>query len=456
MAKTRVFTVFLLCATAVWFGWLSFDHNAFSSNSRIHWVDYFVPSSRMDDYAYALIRIPHYLFYENPYIWQSLNAAANAGILLLIARRIGLTPLASLGAASAIAISGNLLVFANTGEDLLFNFGLIALVLLSLTFQKPVWIGVCLALATLGRPQFMLLVPCVLAGEVLTDIRHHRSLRAIRWPYLVSIAVTVGVLISASQMLFTVIGDRYLFVDGRIMTFSANWQISSIEVDGFLIDAFSGTYLWHFLWIFPAPVLLGALASLWFVPRLDRRVQALVHTSAFGIVALLLLSEAIPLLYFNVRYLTYLLPFLLVMAWSLIASVDKHKSWASGSPRVRVLLTVCMLLSPIVIPSGALDGRRIRAERVEYELLEVRNELRTAAAESEQVLLVEYARGRRNFVAYVLRDDVRSIVPFDPEALPARSLVIGLRDSELLTDEFRSTASEVVSTKHYVALQTDG
>jgi len=453
VTKTRALAVFLLCATAVWFGWLSFDHNAFPSNSRIHWVDYFVPSSRTDNFGYALIRIPHYLFYENPYIWQSLNATANAGILFLIARRIGLTRLTSLGAASAVAISGNLLVFADTSEDLLFNFGLIALLLLSMTYRKSVWIGVCLAVVALGRPQFMLLAPCVLAGEALTDIRHHRSLSAIRWRYLVSIATTFAVLISASQVLFTIIGDRYLFVDGHIIT-SLNFQISSVNVDGFLIDAFSGTYLWHFLWIFPAPLLVGALASLWFVPRLDTRIQALVHTSAFGIIALLLLSEAIPLIYFNVRYLTYLLPFLLVMAWSLIASVGKHKSGASDSPRVKVLLAVCILLSPVVIPSGALDGRRVRAERVEYELLEVRNELRNASAESEQVVLVEFARGRRNFAAYVLRDDVRSFVPFDPEAVPAKSLVIGLRDSGVLTDEFRSAASEVASTQHYVALRT--
>ncbi|MEK9637084.1 MAG: hypothetical protein VW060_08435, partial [Acidimicrobiaceae bacterium] len=63
----RVAPLVLMLAGALWYGWLAKPHNGFPTNARIHWVDF--ETTRVDDFVYAAGRLPHWLFYESPYVW---------------------------------------------------------------------------------------------------------------------------------------------------------------------------------------------------------------------------------------------------------------------------------------------------------------------------------------------------------------------------------------------------
>ena len=163
-------TSVVVFATAAWYGWLSTPHNAFPSNARFHWVDYITWDS--DDYFSTLGRIPHRVFYDAPWMWQSINAAIAVVLCYLIARRMGIGRGLSTVLASVIALSGNLMIFANSAEDVLFNVTLMLLLLYASLRRIGWFVGLALLLLILGRPSFAIVALALPIGELLVAVRH--------------------------------------------------------------------------------------------------------------------------------------------------------------------------------------------------------------------------------------------------------------------------------------------
>ena len=65
-------------------GWFGLPHNALPTNSRWHWVDIYF--DRRENWYYTLVKYPHMLFYDNPYILQGLNAALNVSLMYAVGR----------------------------------------------------------------------------------------------------------------------------------------------------------------------------------------------------------------------------------------------------------------------------------------------------------------------------------------------------------------------------------
>ncbi len=69
------------------------------------------------------------------------------------------------------------------------------------------------------------------------------------------------------------------------------------------------------------------------MPRaLKQKTEITVYFCALSVVLLLALHEAQPLLYFNIRYLTYLFPFLVVMSWAAVKTVQCDPRFDEGHP----------------------------------------------------------------------------------------------------------------------------
>ncbi len=165
--------------------------------------------------------------------------------------------------------------------------------------------------------------------------------------------------------------------------------------------------------------------------------------------------EANPLLYYNIRYLTYLLPLLMVAAWSLLApgviglsnTGDARRRVFSSAVVMRPFVAATLVLGPVVIPASPVGIKRAIEERDELELLEVNTELR-ALAEGRTVYLMFGAASTRNYLSYVLRGSPNDIkLPGDG---PGEGLVIVRREDApegvepvLETDSFVVFVNEI-------------
>ena len=316
-------------SSALWIGWLATPHNAFPSNARIHWVDYLTDKS--DNYFYAAGRVPHLIFYDAPPLWQAINALILVGLTITIGRQLGAGWALAVGFGLVVATSGNLLRFANTAEDVYINVALVLAVISASLTRRPVILGLALAAVLLGRPQFAVIFPGVVLAELLALARRReRPSRALVRHVAITTGVTaIGVVVC--QLLFTVLGRRYFLTNGNLVDIDELANVTARPIDGFTIFPISGAYLLHFGWVLPAGTLVLAGLGVIRARRLDLRHEVTVYFCAYSVIALLVLHEVRPLLYFNIRYVTYLMPFLLVMAWTAVVSFSPRRS--PGSPR---------------------------------------------------------------------------------------------------------------------------
>ncbi|MEM9465430.1 MAG: hypothetical protein AAGA90_08640 [Actinomycetota bacterium] len=423
----RVGHVALVVAMAVgagWYGWLGDPHNGFPTNARIHWVDF--ESSRVDDFFYAAGRLPHWLFYETPYVWQGINAAVVVGLAYAIGRRLELSVVASLAMAVTPLIATNLLLFADTAEDVLLNTALLLFVCWASLRRDPVILGVALVAAVLGRPSFIVLGACVAAAEGLAVLRQTRSPRAalsvLFGRYVVTAGVVTVVGIVMSQALFEILGDRYLFVDGTVIDTGPLSSAEPVEVEGFTISAFSGAYLAHLVWVMPLVFLIGAVIAVRRAPSLPEPIERSVYFGAVAVVALLVVHESQPLLYYNVRYLTYVWPFLFVLAWAGYGSLRV----ANGRQAIRAAVLVALLAGSMAIPADPVGLKRTLEARPDVELADVRDDLRELT-EDKVIALTFGSRSTRNFVSYVIRSSERPIHS-GADAADVGWVVISMRD----------------------------
>ena len=411
----------VVLGTGVWYGWLARPHNALLSNSRIHWVDYLTWNS--DNYGYAAGRLPHLVFYEAPFVWQGINAGIVAALCFAIGRQLGFSTWLSAAMATLPAISGNLLLFATAGEDVMLNTMLLLFVIFAALRREPIMMGVALTVAVLGRPSFIILFPCLVLAELACRLRARSDAHRADWHY-VSSAVGVGLVLTISmQLLFSVLGRRHFLTNGQFIRTSGLDSLVPRRVEGFLISPFSGAYVTHFLWTLPLVFLVGAAVSVVTTPRQRQPVAATIYFSGLFVVVHLLVHEAKPLAYYNTRYLAFTLPSLFFMAW---ASIARPGFPAKGSYRAAVVSL--LVLGPFTLPADPIEAKRAVEARPEVQLLSARHELRALVGDRPVFLNFGDALSR-NYLAYVLRRDASTIRLLDPD-LSARGLA-GIEQEEL-------------------------
>lgn len=385
-------------ASGILYATLGDPHHAYRANARFHWVDYLTHDS--GNFFYAAGRIPHLVFYDSPWLWNGVLGAGLAALAWVIARQLDFSPWLAAGLATLPLLSGNLLRFWDTAEDLKLNAVVLLSVMAGLLSRRPVVIGLLLAVAVLGRPTFLVLVPCVLLAEVtrsLSTAGWRRALHPSQQRFSLVVVTTATITTAGFQLLFSILGDRHFLVHGRFLRGTDSLtSVQPLEVDGFVISAFSGAYLGH-LWALPILFFIGLMLATATVSLQPVAIRTTTLTILFFTVAHLFVHESQPLLYYNVRYLTYLLPLLAVASWIALRTLAIGRG-----PRVATAAISLAVLAPALIPATPFQERELMALRTEHEFLLVRSELRQARANG----LVQYTigqRGHRNYLAYVFR-----------------------------------------------------
>ncbi|MFZ4718055.1 MAG: hypothetical protein ACOYMR_01435, partial [Ilumatobacteraceae bacterium] len=365
--------------------YLASPHNAYPTNSRIHWVDF--TSWNSDDFFYAAGHLPHAIFYRHPAWWQALNAGLLALTVDLLLRRIGVRRNAALVLTLVFMSSSTVLLFADTAEDVMLNFLLLTLVLLAMTTDSHLLRGGALALAVLGRPNFLALVGAwlaVWAAMVLVRTLRRRRFpdESTTWSPVRSLLTVVWAVafVALSQVVMSILGNRYLLSNGRLLDLGHLSDLAPIDTDGFLISPFSGAYIGHMLWLVPwiVPIALVTGGVVWFADatrgplaveadeHLRRRGTVLLFCGA-AVAVLLFVHEAKPLLYFNIRYFSYAFPFLFVGA---IAGARQLRGHTRAIATAFLATTVVAAYVLPVNPIATHDRNARRAEVFLYPLMD--------------------------------------------------------------------------------------
>lgn len=421
-----------------WYCWLSYPHNPFPTNSRIHWVDRLTWAS--DNFFYAASRLPHMAFYEAPYLWQGLNVALLVGLVAWISNLLKLSAPSSFLMCFTPAIASNVLLFMSTAEDVMLNLALFLLVIAAMLSRRPIFLGLALASAILGRPSSIVLIVAAISTELLPAFRLGALSVRERWDqidkqFLARFTVVTTVAVGCCQLLFTLIGRRYMFVDGQVIAKRGLDLQEARDVDGFIISSWSGAYVFHLLWVMPLVLILGSFIATISTRTLDRARTSTVHFCGLSTLLILGVHEARPQMYYNVRYLTYVWPFLFVMSWIAYSSIGRKLSthWKVGC-------LVALTAGVMVLPVNPLAQKRNVSQRLETELLHVRHAVDQLAADRD-VEITFGSQSSRNLIAYVIRDNHSKISKVTRDEASLNALVITKR-AEPLKNRVPSLSTE--------------
>lgn len=422
--RPRTFLVLLAATVVVGFalhGFLAYPHEAFPSNARIHWVDIF--STRSEDWFYAAVKLPHTVFYDVPHVWQAINGAVNVALVGIVVARATQHRLRGLLAAAGFVGSSMMLTFATGAEDVSIGVTLLLLVLLAHGERRPVLTGFTVTLAVLGRPPFALVLVGILVGELATRsaVEPSRASTATRG-FLVRVLATAAVSFAAWQLLLATRGLNWLFDDGAVVRRPA-LEATARPIDGFTIDAFSGAFVGHALWIWSLPVVALAAVAVVRLRCLPPRPRALVAVAMTTVAATVLLHEAVPLLYFNVRYLAYVWPLAYLAAWC--ATTLDHRS-STARRGASVGMAIALALAPALVVNDAFERRERRVSHPVAQLFYAKEELREIGEDRDLVTTLA-SPTHRNYLAYIWRRPIEQVVEV---AVPC-----SCPDALLVTDE---------------------
>ena len=404
------------------FYYLGSPHNAFSTNSRIHWVDF--TSWDSDNFFYAAGHLPHTIFYRHPPLWQGLNAGLLAVAMDHLLRRLGWSRVSAAVLTFAFLMSSTVLLFADTAEDVLLNFLLLVALMCALLTHRSWLRGMAFAGAVLGRPEFLALIGVYAVAVALMAAYDRFARPGRRWPQRGSFAFHLRVVgwaigfIALSQVVFTILGTRYIFSHGRVLYLAQLQDLEPILTHDYLISRFGGAYIGHALWILPFTMIATIGAGAIFAIRhrdedpLDtRRVFALFCVGASA--AVVVLHEAKPLIYYNVRYLSYALPFLYVAALIAVQKIRRY------SPTVATALLVASVLNLFALPVNPLTVKHRVEKRVELQLFDHLDEAQDAL-DGRRLLVSFGGLTSRNGIAYVFHTALANIEPASVDDLRKR------------------------------------
>lgn len=418
---TRVALPLLVMTAAALYGYLGYPHNGFPTNSRIHWVDIYF--DRADSFHYTLVKLPHRLFYDAPYLLQAINAAVNVLLAYALGRTLLARRVLALVMAAALVGSSLMSTFADTAEDVQLNVAALLFASLAYARRWTPWLGVSLVLAVMGRPQLVLVWVAVVAAEVLAvpdgqprSLGHRlRAARSNRF-LLVNLGAATALFLAWHTYLVSRDANWFLH-DGKLLD-APFTELAAREIDGFVISRFSGAYLLHALWIFPVVYLVATAmvaGSLRRLPLPSRRFAIFSWTVCLGGI---LASELEPLSYFNVRYLTYLWPFVMVSAW-LVLDTPLVKRMGVAAP------TVALALSAITPYWQFVDTRERMTRQPVTRAFDDRGELRDLVGGARVATTFELP-GVKNYLAYLFKRPIEDIESHVPDDAPERGFVVAL------------------------------
>lgn len=317
--------------------WVGYGITARASNTRIHWVD--CPNGACgDDLRYWVIKVLN----SNEYL--NLNPNVLQGIFFGIISFLFVTIIADytkalvwrLAGLGSIILGAPLAMFLQPGEDTALGVLVIAIAAYLVRYNGLVWISLAGFIPTLVRPQFAVFI--VAAGVTAFFGGGGESVKSFVGRIRAAAKTTLMSLLLFCFYQFFVLesfGNRWFLKGGEgLFDTSATDNVSPIEVEGFTISFFSGSFLGHLLWIAPFLFLIPWLCLRIF-GKIDcyesdgPRKSVIIFMMSGGVLTLLVL-EAFPVLYFNLRYLTFAGVPLIISAITLLGIICEKSSWRKG------------------------------------------------------------------------------------------------------------------------------
>lgn len=439
--------------------WVGYGITARASNTRIHWVD--CPNGLCgDDLRYWAIRWlnSNEFLNLNPNVTQGIIFGTILFIFLTIITDFTEAKVWRLSAFVSLVFGAPLAVFLQPGEDTALGVLAIALATYLVRRGGLLWLSIAGFLPTLVRPQF---VVYLLAAGVAAFCQQSGELRsAVRGRIYSAFGVMSMSLMWFCAYQFIIlesVGDRWFLKSGEgIFDTSATDNAPPIEVDGFTISFLSGTFLGHLLWICPILIFLPWLllrvigtANVYQFEGASKSV--LVFMVAGGSLTVLLL-EAFPLLYFNVRYLTFAAVPLIVSAIVLLGMICEKSSWWKRLERdpVRWLTAAVVIggsLATVTPIHGLSPSSRMSFDASAVgELWDHRETLRSLSKEHDVVVfsksksdfnMASYFAGRRVSKVSVVSEIATNTLVFCPRPceVDGSELVASSSFSVVLSDD---------------------
>ncbi len=404
-ATTAALVFLVLCAAAI-YGWFGLPHNALPTNSRWHWVDIYF--DRRENWYYTLVKYPHMLFYDNPYILQGLNAALNVSLMYAVGRAaFRSSRLISVLLALSLLASSLVLMFANTAEDVQLNLAVLLLALLFYIRRSTPWLGLALFVVVLGRPQLIGVWGAVVLAELLVGERREGAgrIRSVISDRFVVVNLAVASALFVVWDLFLVVRHQNWLLHNGVLIDNYLTSLKPISFEGFKIAPFSGVYLLHSLWMYPFALWIAAGVALFRARELPVTARRALVFALIVVMMGLLISEAEPLSYYNVRYLTYGLPFLMVAAFAVF---DLPRS-TNRRPIFGVAgLAALLCLSVTTTRWIALDERRALLATPISRAYSHRSTIKSIIGDAPAGTTAA-GIGTRNYISYLLRRPLKDI-----------------------------------------------
>lgn len=370
------------------------------SNARMLWVEPLVFGSKFWS-TYPFLCILHRMFYDMPGVLVALSAVALFWSSFLLSRYLRFGWEMSFLAALALILSSPILNFAQVAEGVLSNTALLCFSVYAYLRFGGVVGGIGVFLSSLGRPQFLSLVPAMLLAELIQAVRSSDKKTSIwnvlRSSSLAPLLLTFAVLYMGWQLFAFSEGFSLFYHYGE----SSNELLSHSAprgIEGFEISPFSGAYFGHFWWQLPTVVVLLWAISFVICPRFSAPQMKLLVVSAVIVMCNLTFHEAFPIFYYNIRYLTYYYPLIHLVAFIPIARyLSQHSS-------VGLLLGLLFVFASMAPYSTAFEASK-RAENSPFvSLYEHRHVLRKWS-QGLPIMSTPLDWRTKNYLAYVFQSD---------------------------------------------------
>ena len=302
--------------------------------------------------------------------------------------------------------SSLILLFANTAEDVQLNIAVLLLAFLLYLRRSTPWLGVALFLVVLGRPQLVIVWAAVVLTELLVGERvegknRFRTVITDRF-VLVNLGVATG-LFAAWDILLVVRHQNWLLHNGHVIDTTLT-SLKPLNVEGFTISKFSGAYALHALWMYPAALLLSALVALWFRRDLSADGRRALVFGLIVVASCILISEAEPLFYYNLRYLAYPFPFLMIAAFMIfdVRRTPTNRRVIFGRPALVAVVALSVLTTPFYAVAEHRHLMKLNIARAEPHREKIARIVGNADVGTTST-------ASRNYIAYLLRRPVNRI-----------------------------------------------
>lgn len=290
-----------------WGLYVSYPPQISYTNFRILWVD----MTGNDAKIRYLGQIARTFFYEYPHLLQAVAFLVSFLSLQAISRRAGSSPLVAGTIALAVCVSSAFVEFSGVGEDWLL-VGAASLAVFW-AYGSRNWGLLMLSIVVLGglrMPSALLLLVAISLVEIARAVAAVRR-RPAKWASLAGLTFLRIALLVLSVVFSSYLAHLHFMRFGEGLATIDAMDLQQISIDGFMLTRFSGAYIGHALWSFPAVIGASCVTVLVFVHRHVRTaIGRVALVSALSMGGGLLMYEAFisNQYYYNYRYMIMGLP----------------------------------------------------------------------------------------------------------------------------------------------------